>query len=245
LNSCRIEVLGVPVDCVNMTRSLELVDNYICGDTPQAVIAVNPEKVIKAQQDPELLAQLRAAGLLIPDGIGVVAAARLLTLGKMERVPGADLMPAICDLSARKGYKVFLLGGEDKVNEKAAIALAEQYKGLRIAGRHSGYFKDSEIGRIIEDINTSKAQVLFVALGSPKQELWMRQHLKDTSVKVCVGVGGTFDVLAGKVKRAPSVFRRIHLEWLYRLISKPSRIFRQVALPKFLFAVLKEKMMYK
>jgi len=241
MSNCRIEVLGVPVDCVDMERSLDVVDEYIQGDKPETVIAVNPEKIIKARNDPQLLAQLRAAGLLIPDGIGVVVAASLLGLGRMKRVPGSELMPEICNLSARKGYRIFLFGGRPEVNEKVAKILVERYKGIQIVGRQSGYFEDNEIESIIESINMSEAQILFVALGSPKQELWMHKYLKNTTVKVCQGVGGTFDVIAGEVKRAPNAFRKVHLEWLYRLLANPRRIIRQTALPKFVFAVIRKK----
>lgn len=239
----RIDVLGVPVDCVDMKRSLDIVDQYVHGDKPESVIAVNPEKIIKARRDPKLLAQLREAGLLIPDGIGVVAAARMLGLGRMERVPGSELMPEICDLSARKGYPVYLLGGRPEINEKVAMALKDRYKGIQIVGRQDGYYKDSEIHGVVENIKKSGAQIMFIALGSPKQELWMREYLKNTHIKVCQGVGGTFDVLAGEVKRAPSAFRKMHLEWFYRLISDPRRVFRQAALPKFVFAVIRQKLL--
>jgi N-acetylglucosaminyldiphosphoundecaprenol N-acetyl-beta-D-mannosaminyltransferase len=207
------------------------------------VIAVNPEKVIRARQDPGLLAQLRTAGLLIPDGIGVVFAARILGLGRMKQVPGCELMPEICDLSARKGYRIYLLGGRPEVNREVESVLTERYQGIQIVGRQSGYFKESEIDGIVENINMSGAQILFIALGSPKQELWMRKYLQNSTVKVCQGVGGTFDVLAGEANRAPSAFRRMHLEWFYRLLSDPRRIIRQIALPKFMFAVIRKKML--
>ena len=228
---------------MDMERSLDIVKTFLQGDKPESVIAVNPEKVIKARQDPELLAQLRSAGLLIPDGIGVVFAARMLGLGRMKRVPGAELMPEICDLSAKNGYKIFLFGGRPEVNIKVVNVLTERYKGIQIVGRQSGYFNDNEMDGIIENINMSGAQILFIALGSPKQELWMRKYLQNTTVRVCQGVGGTFDVLTGEVRRAPSVFRMMNLEWFYRLLSNPKRIIRQAALPRFMFAVIRKKML--
>lgn len=245
MNKNRIEILGVPVDCVDMRSALNVAEEFIRGDKPESVIAVNPEKVVRANHDPVLLAQLRAAGLLIPDGIGVVLAARLLRLGRMERVAGSELMPALCELSAAKGYRIFLLGGRPDVNKKVAQVLAERYQGIQIVGRRDGYFQDHDMPHILESINASGAQVLFVALGSPKQEMWMQQYLGLTNARVCQGVGGTFDVIAGRVKRAPIAFRKVHLEWFYRLMSDPRRTFRQTALPKFLYAVLREKLMGK
>jgi N-acetylglucosaminyldiphosphoundecaprenol N-acetyl-beta-D-mannosaminyltransferase len=234
----RIELLGVPVDCVNLSQALGVVEEMIQCDRPGTVIAVNPEKVIKARKNPGLLAPLREARLLIPDGIGVVMAARLLGLGRMERVPGSDLMPAICALAARKGYRIFLFGASPEVNRDAMFVLKRRFPGIRIVGGQHGYLKEDEMPDLIDRINASGAEVLFIALGSPRQEAWLARYLPLLKVKVCQGVGGTFDVLSGRVKRAPAVFRRIHLEWLYRLLSEPRRLLRQTALPRFAMRVL-------
>jgi len=238
----RIDILGVPVDCVNMQDALYVIEAMIAGDKPSSVIAVNPEKVIKAQQDPELLAQLHAAGLLIPDGIGVVIAARLLHSARLERVPGSELMPAICAKAAEKGYRIFLFGADPEVNRKTRDIIAQRYPGILIVGNRDGYATEDGMQALIDEINASDAEILFIALGSPKQEIWMERYLNRTNVKVCQGVGGTFDVIAGKVRRAPLAFRRLHLEWLYRLLSNPRRMLRQTALPKFMLAVLKQKL---
>ncbi|HUK56198.1 MAG TPA: WecB/TagA/CpsF family glycosyltransferase [Nitrospiria bacterium] len=229
----RIELLGVPVDCVNMSQALSAVEEMMRDDRPGMVVAVNPEKVIKARKNPALLAQLREARLLIPDGIGVVMAARLLGLGKMERVPGSELMPAICERAARKQYRIFLFGAGPEVNRDVMEALRRRFPGLRIVGGQHGYLKENEMPFLIDRINASGADVLFIALGSPKQELWLEQYLPRLKVKVCQGVGGTFDVLSGRVKRAPMFIRKMHLEWLYRLLSEPRRLLRQTALPRF------------
>jgi N-acetylglucosaminyldiphosphoundecaprenol N-acetyl-beta-D-mannosaminyltransferase len=235
----RIEVLGVPVDCVNMRQSVDIVDHMMAGNKAEAVIAVNPDK---AQGDAVLLTRLRQAGLLIPDGIGLVAAARLLGLGSMERVPGSELMPAICEMAAKKGYKVYLFGAASDVNQRAREVLRERFPGILIAGGRDGYVKEEEMPQFIDEINASGAQILFVALGSPRQELWMEKYLPQLNVKVCQGVGGTFDVIAGKVKRAPLAFRKMHLEWFYRLASQPKRLLRQTALPKFVSQVIRKRL---
>ena len=135
----RIEILGVPADCVGMKEAVDRVEEMISGNRPETVIAVNPEKVIKGQKDPQLLGQLKRAGLLIPDGIGVVFAARILRLGKMERVPGAELMPALCERATKKGYKVFLFGGSPEVNQRAVWTLKERFQGIQIVGNQHGY----------------------------------------------------------------------------------------------------------
>jgi N-acetylglucosaminyldiphosphoundecaprenol N-acetyl-beta-D-mannosaminyltransferase len=238
----RIEILGIPVDCVDMAGARQAIAQIIDGDRPQAVIAVNPEKVIKAESDESLRAQLRNAGLLIPDGIGIVLAATILGLGKMRRVPGSELMPEICQIAAQKGRGVFLFGASAEVNASVAAELVKRYPTIAIAGRQHGYVKDNEMEEIVNRINTSGAQVLFIALGSPRQEQWMGAHIhKLKQVRVLQGVGGTFDVIAGRVKRAPPLFLRLNLEWLYRLLAQPQRILRQTALPRFVYRVLKQR----
>lgn len=239
----RVEILGVPVDCVTMAQAVQWVETTLASDQPRSVIAVNPEKVIQANQDPEVLKRLQQAGLLIPDGIGVVFAVRLLGLGCLERVPGSELMPKLCEQAAKKGYKVFLFGANQEVISQAAEVLLQRYSGLNIVGTQHGYVKEEEMPSVIAAINSSQADLLFVALGSPKQELWMTRYLPALNVKVCQGVGGTFDVIAGRVKRAPLAFRLLHLEWFYRLLSQPSRILRQTALPIFAFRVLRKRVL--
>ena len=238
----RIEILGIPVDCVDMAGARDAIGRIIDGDHPQAVIAVNPEKVIKAQSDKNLRDQLRNAGLLIPDGIGIVLAATILGLGKMRRVPGSELMPEICQIAAQKGRGVFLFGASPEVNESVAAELAKRYPTIVINGRQHGYVRDNEMEDVVNRINDSRAQVLFIALGSPRQEQWMGAHMhKLKHVSVVQGVGGTFDVIAGRVKRAPPLFLRLNLEWLYRLLAQPQRILRQTALPRFVYRVLKQR----
>lgn len=238
----RIELLGVPVDCVSMNTALDWAESMIKGDHPCTILAVNPEKVIRAQQDSELLDQLRSADLLIPDGVGVVLAARLLGLGHAERVPGAELMPKLCERAALNGYTVFLFGASAEVNQRAVTVLRDRYPGICIAGYQHGYVKEEQMPSLIARINECQPDILFVALGSPHQELWMSRYLPQLKVKVCQGVGGTFDVIAGRVKRAPKFFRGLHLEWFYRLASNPRRLRRQTALPIFAYRIFKKRL---
>jgi N-acetylglucosaminyldiphosphoundecaprenol N-acetyl-beta-D-mannosaminyltransferase len=206
-------------------------------------VAVNPEKVMRARYDVRLRDQLRRAGVLIPDGIGVVIAARILGLGRLKRVPGSELMPRLCELAARTGRRVFLFGAAPDVNERAAQVLQKRYRGLAVAGTQHGFMKDGDMPDLVDRINSSQADILFVALGSPKQEDWIDRHLPQLNVKICQGVGGTFDVIAGRVRRAPAAFRAVHLEWFYRLVTNPQRIHRQTALPRFAFHILKQRVM--
>ena len=239
----RVNVLGIPVDCVDVGRALEAVDAMVQGDRPRTILAVNPEKIMKAQSDPVLRDTLTEAGLVIPDGIGVVYAVRLLWKEHIDRVAGADLMPEICAQASQRGYRVFLFGAAPDVNAQAVAALRQRYPGINIVGHRDGYIKDEQMPELIDAINASRAQVLFVALGSPRQELWMEKYLPSLQhVRVCQGVGGTFDVIAGRVHRAPAIVRRANLEWLYRLITQPKRAYRQAVIPKFTLAVFRAKL---
>jgi N-acetylglucosaminyldiphosphoundecaprenol N-acetyl-beta-D-mannosaminyltransferase len=224
-----------------MNEAVDCAEAMIRRQQPSILLAVNPEKVIRAQQDRKLLDLLRSADLLIPDGIGIVIAARILGLGRSARVPGSELMPKLCERAASKSYTVFLFGASAEVNRQAVSVLQDRFPAIRIVGSHHGYVTDKEMPMVIADINECQPDLLFVALGSPHQELWIARYLPELKVKVCQGVGGTFDVIAGRVKRAPLLFRSMHLEWFYRLFSQPSRIFRQTALPIFVYQVLKSK----
>ncbi len=239
----RIEILGVPVDCVTMTSAVSFAESVISDKDRQQirVVAVNPEKAIKAQEDHNLLSFLKGSQLLLPDGIGLVKAAKFLKLADMVRVPGSEFMPSLCVQAAKKGFKIFLFGGKPEVNQKVFDVLRQTCPGIQIVGSQDGYVDEHDMPDLINRINASEADILFLALGSPKQELWMDRYLAQTNVRLCQGVGGTFDVIAGNVKRAPLAFRKLNLEWFYRLASQPSRILRQTALPKFAFRVLRSK----
>ena len=238
----RIEILGVPVDAVGMADTLAFADRHVAeGEGCATIVAVNPEKAMRARHDGSLLSLLRGATLLIPDGIGIVWAARVLGLGRFGRVPGSELMPNLCALAAGKGYSVFLYGARPEVNAAAVEALGRRFPGLRIAGCQHGYLAEDAKPELVRRINESGADMVFVALGSPAQEDWMAQYAPALQAKLCQGVGGTFDVLAGRVRRAPKLFLSLNLEWLYRLLREPSRIGRQLALLGFAWKVLLAK----
>ena len=241
MKPARIELLGVPVDCLTMDEALAHVEGMLKHHSPQTIIAVNPEKIMAARKDPFLLKVLQDSSLLIPDGIGVSLGAKFLGLGQTERVTGSDLMPHICELAAQTGRSIFVFGATPLVNRRAVLALKHKFPTLKIAGHHHGFVKKTEMAALIESINASSAEILFVALGSPRQERWMAEYLPQLNVKICQGVGGTLDVLAGFVNRAPENWRNAHLEWLYRLLANPQRVWRQIALPQFAFLLLKQR----
>ncbi|TWJ19063.1 WecB/TagA/CpsF family glycosyltransferase [Geobacter argillaceus] len=240
----RLNILNVWVDPVDMAGALERIERFVEeGDRPHSVFAVNPEKNFSVPRDPRLHQTFKQADLLIPDGIGVVMAARILHRARLSRVPGVELMDRICRLSAGKGYRVFIYGAKEEVSSKAAAILQQRYPSLKIVGRANGFVTPDEIPSLIERINASGAQILFLALGSPRQENWFVENAARLStVRVCQGIGGTLDTIAGTVKRAPERWCRLNLEWLYRLISEPKRIGRQKVLPIFAYRVFRRKL---
>lgn len=242
----RLRVLDMPVDAVTMASALDFVDAAVTETKRgQLILAMNPEKVIALQADPELRGFFESAALLIPDGIGLVVATRWLRSARLGRVAGADLMQNICGLSARKGYSVFLYGASEEVNRGSAEILAQRYPGLAIAGRCNGYVGEDQMEALVQQINDSAPNILFVALGSPRQEQWVSAHLDRLDVSVIQCIGGTLDTIVGTVKRAPILFQKAGLEWFYRLLREPKRVLRQKALPLFTLKVIKEIARFK
>lgn len=241
MSAFRVPILTVPVDCVAMGDALAASEALLVnGDRTAVIIAVNPEKVVASRENAALAAALGQSDLLIPDGIGVVLAARLLHGRAISRVAGVDLMHMLCVTAAKLGKSVFILGGGPGVASTAAQRLAESIPGLRVAGARDGYFTQEQTDEVIDEVNASGAEVLFVGFGSPKQEIWVTSHRDRLRVKICQCVGGSIDVMAGRVKRAPQRFQRMNLEWFYRLCSEPSRLLRQKRLPVFVLGVARE-----
>ena len=240
----RLPVLDVWVDQVDMGGAVEYVRTTLRnGKKPHVIFAVNPEKNFSVPRDPILYDTFRKADLLIPDGVGVVLAARILHGAVLSRVPGVELMEKICALAAAEGHPIFIYGSKEEVNAKAAQTLKRRHPTLNIAGRSDGYVKEHEMDALIADINRSAAEILFLALGSPKQEKWYATYSPRLEhVRICQGIGGTLDTIAGNVKRAPEIWRRFSAEWLYRLLADPKRVKRQKVLPLFALKVLLRKM---
>jgi N-acetylglucosaminyldiphosphoundecaprenol N-acetyl-beta-D-mannosaminyltransferase len=240
----RLKILDVWVDPVDMEEALARAERFLSdGSRPHSVFAVNPEKSFSVPRDPELYETFRQADLLIPDGIGVVLAARWLHGVRLSRVTGVEFVHGLCGLAVKTGHSVFLYGAREEVNARAVDALKKNYPGLKVAGRCHGYLEETEVEPLIARINESGAGILLLALGSPLQERWFATHQgKLENVRVVQGVGGTLDTLAGRVKRAPELWRRLSLEWLYRLISEPKRFRRQQVLPVFVVRLVRAKL---
>ncbi len=242
--STRILVSNLPVDRLTKSQLLARISYFVeHGDRPHSVFAVNPEKTFLAAGNPALSRVLHSADVVIPDGVGIVLAARFLYGVQLHRITGIDLMKELCALAAERNYRVFVYGARETVNREACGALIRTHPNLNLVGRSNGYAPDQEMGSLLRRINEAEPHILFVALGSPKQELWYASYaglLK--TVRVCQGVGGSLDVTAGHIKRAPDLFRSAGLEWLYRLLSEPRRITRQRVLPLFAWKVLKQRL---
>jgi N-acetylglucosaminyldiphosphoundecaprenol N-acetyl-beta-D-mannosaminyltransferase len=230
-------VLGVRVDCLDMGAALEQIERFVDDGGHHLVATVNPEFVMSAQQDREFARVLESADLCLPDGVGVVWAARRQGCGISEPVPGVDLIPPLAAMCARRGFRLFLLGAQPGVAADLASQLRAEHPGLQVES-HPGSVDQSSDAETLGMVRAHQTQVLLVAFGAPKQELWIDRMKDQLSVSVAVGVGGAFDHLAGRVPRAPIWMRSAGLEWLHRLVRQPWRARRMAVLPAFAVKVL-------
>lgn len=225
----RITILGVPFDNVSQREALRLVLehlSYSAKKSPYFIATPNPEIVLEAQKNKPFYDVLQQTDLNIPDGVAITFAARIQRSPLRERVTGTDLMEAICK-NCQPGTRIFLLGAAEGVAEKTKEVLEKRYSQIKIVGAYAGSPAPDEEAALRKRIEESKADVLFVAYGAPKQELWLARNLTNLKgLKVAMGVGGAFDFIAGVRKRAPTWMRKLALEWLYRLIQEPRRIKR-------------------
>ena len=235
----KIEILGVAINRVKMGQAKNMITDFIeNGAGQRMVVTPNSEQIVLAQQDQEFLQILNSADLSVPDGIGVVLASKVLKRTLAERVAGFDLMQELLAFAAEKGYSVYLLGGRPGTVQLAREKIVTKYPALKISGCHHGYLAQEQVGRVLNQINQLTPDLLFIGMGFPRQEKFLKEHLDSLQVRVAMTVGGSFDVLADKVKRAPLWLQRLNLEWLFRLFQEPSRWIRMLALPRFLYLVL-------
>jgi N-acetylglucosaminyldiphosphoundecaprenol N-acetyl-beta-D-mannosaminyltransferase len=221
-----------------MAHVLEMVTRLAADEKPHQLVTVNPEFIMEARRNPAFLRCLNSASVAVPDGIGVVIAQRLQGIRTRGRIAGVDIVEGIAGLSARNGFGIFLLGAAPGVAEMAAKKLQERYPALRIVGTFAGSPRPEDESEIVTRITNARPHFLFVAYGAPRQDLWIQRNMHRLQVPVSMGVGGTFDFIAGVAVRAPRIFQQIGLEWLYRLLREPHRWRRMLALPKFAVAVL-------
>lgn len=245
----RIEMFGVKIHNITFNEAVDEVEKYLKGNELKTIYTPNTEIVMGAKDDEKLRELINRGDLIIADGIGLIYASRIKKKPLKERVTGYYLSIKLLDIANENNYSLYLLGGKDGVAKTAAENIKKSYPNITIAGYHHGYFKGSHNGyenheeelKIIDDINTSNPDIIFVGLGFPKQENWIDINKKNLIGKIVIGNGGVMDILSGNTKPAPKLFEKLGLEWFYRLIKEPSRIKRQIVLPKFMLKVLFSK----
>ena len=232
----KTDIMGIAFDNVTMQEALDRASAILQGDKTCYAVTPNAEIAYEALKDESLRALINGADLVLPDGAGVVLASRILKTPFKQKVAGVDFADALLGLLAKSGRSVYLLGSKPGIAERAAEKMREKHPGLGICGMHDGYFQDE--APVIEAVNEAKPDVLFVCLGAPKQELFMKRHQEALTCKLMIGLGGSLDSFAGTVKRAPKWMIAANLEWLYRLYKEPKRFGRMLRLPKYLWAVV-------
>lgn len=234
----KISIYGVSYNNVTMDEAAALTEELLSEGKNHMIVTPNAEIAYMAAKDKELGEILNNSDMVVADGIGVVYASKIYKTPVKEKVAGVELGERVLENAAKSGRGVFFLGAKPGVGELAAEKLLEKYPGINFAGIRDGYFKDDD--SVIAEINASGAEILFVCLGAPKQEKWMAQNKDKISVRLMLGLGGALDSYAGTVKRAPKIFIKLGLEWFYRLIKEPKRAGRMMALPKYMFAVIRD-----
>lgn len=237
-HSIALSILNVPVHDVTAEETLTLIEQFVREKSPHQICTVNPEFIMLAQQDAEFKRILTHSALNLPDGIGVVWAARRLGHPLRERVAGSDLVGLIAERAQRTGWRIFLLGAAEGVAQQAAAILQERYPQANIVGAYAGSPRVEDEADIAARIRSSQVDVLLVAYGAPRQDKWIDRNIEQTGAAVAIGIGGSLDFVVGKQKRAPRWIQRLGLEWLYRLFREPWRWRRQLALPRFVWRIL-------
>ena len=237
----KVTILGVPVDAITMGEAVARIDSFIEKRTPVLVATANAEMLMRATHDGALRRILQGAAMVTPDGAGTVWAAHHLGHAMPERVAGYDMVQELMREAPAKHRRIFFFGSAPGVADKAKKKAEQLYPGIEIVGTRNGFFTAADEPAIIEEIKAAHPDILLAALGVPKQEKWLAKHLGELGVPVAIGVGGTFDVMAGVMKRAPRWMQRAKLEWLFRGMMQPKRAGRLLALPRFVLKVHAQK----
>ena len=241
MNRPRIQMMGCTIDNLSMEETLQTVEGFIASGRPHQHVVVNVDKLVKAQNDPELRQIINDCALINADGMPVVWASRLLGKPLKERVAGVDLFEALMARAARKGWRVYLLGAKEDIVSRVHQLYQARFPELVFAGYRNGYWKPEEESGVVDQIAAARADLLFVAISSPKKEQFLGAYQARMKIPFAMGVGGTFDVAAGKVKRAPVWMQKSGLEWFYRCLQEPRRMFRRYFIEDMAFLGLMVK----
>lgn len=235
-----VRILGVDIDNINIDEAGEITKKLIetSNKSCKIVVAPNVEFIMTAQRDEEFANILKKADFATPDSIGVMIGGKLQKKPFKERIPGQAYFRKVLEVGEKEGWTFYLLGGKGDTPELATENIKKKYPNLKIIGYHEGFFEQDSEEDVIKQINELEPNVLFVAMGAPIQEKWIANHQSELKVDIAAGQGGTFDYEAGKIKRAPVVFQKCGIEWLWRLILQPSRIVRMVVLPIYLLKII-------
>lgn len=242
----KISIMGVRINNTTMEEVLKAVENKTENKEKYIIYTPNTEIIMMCQEDKEFMDFMNESDINIPDGIGLIYASKIKNCPLREKVAGFDLSVKMLDIAERNKLNLYAVGGKPGVAESAMKSIHEKFPNINIVGCHHGYFKGAHLGRggddeelqVIEEINAAEPDILFVGFGAKKQEQWIQYNKEKLNAKVIIGNGGTIDILAGNLKRAPEVFIKLGLEWLYRLVKEPTRIRRQIVLPVFMLKVI-------
>lgn len=235
-----VEILGIRINNVSMKEAVVIIDNYVKDKANSMIVTPNSEMIVRAQKDRKLAGIINNSALSVPDGAGVLLASKLLQNPIQQRVAGADLMKETLKIAAEKDYSVYLLGSEPGVVDIACRKIRAQFPTINIIGSHHGYLDEVLKEQVVEELKGKKPDILYVGMGSPLQEKFLDEILPLVDIGTALAVGGSFDVLAEKVRRAPVWMQKSGLEWLFRLIQNPGRAKRMTAIPVFVFLVLQD-----
>jgi N-acetylglucosaminyldiphosphoundecaprenol N-acetyl-beta-D-mannosaminyltransferase len=237
----RVKIMGCLIDNLSMEETLQTIEGFILSGIPHQHVVVNVDKLVKASRDRELRRIINECALINVDGMPVVWASRLLGIALKERVAGVDLFEALMHRSAEKGWRVFLLGAREEVVSKVKKIYERKYPGLQVTGYRNGYWKQEEEAAVVDHIKSAKADLLFVAISSPKKENFLARYQAEMKIPFAMGVGGTLDVAVGNIKRAPLWMRKSGLEWFYRFLQEPRRMFKRYFIDDLAFLGLLSK----
>lgn len=237
-----LEILGCRLDLLDADAATQRIAGLAEQGTAAQIVTLGTEMVVYAQKHDAFRAIVNACALSLCDTIGLLTVARWRGAQLQERVTGVELIERLCATAAQRRIPVYFLGGAPGVAADAAAILEVRFPGLIVAGTHNGFFRDDEAADVAREIAASGARLLFAGMGSPRQEFWLAQQLAATGCGAGIGIGGSLDVVSGRVTRAPAFAQRLNLEWLYRLVTEPRRWRRQLALPQFVWLVAREQL---
>lgn len=237
----KVSIFGVPISKLGMSETVQMLAEAVESGRPHQIITANPIMVMMALEQPSYMAMMKRAEIIVPDGAGVVWASGYVGNPVKEKVAGIELVHELAKMAEHTGWRMYLVGASGEVVAAAAEKLKEKYPRLQLVGYRDGFFGENQDRDVIREIREAKPDILLVGRSADKQEPWIDRYKEELNVPIIMGVGGSFDVISGKLKRAPNFWIKLRLEWFYRLMQEPWRYKRMLVLPKFAWKVIREK----